>query len=77
MQSREDRAALMASAALEVEAAERIAEKHFDAVYEAAERSGKVADVTGTAEFRAWMDARAATDAAWGQWAQCMDGEAG
>jgi hypothetical protein len=69
MDSREHDLALLESAALRTESLEHMAEKCFDEVYCAAERDGSVAHVTTTPEFRQWMAARAATDAAWGQWA--------
>jgi hypothetical protein len=76
MHSLEKEVALSESEALHLEAAELMAEQRFDAVYDAAEQSGNVDGVTATAEFRAWIAARAATDAAWGRWAECMSAAA-
>lgn len=64
--------ALLETAALSTEAVERTAESRLDAAFEAAEQSGSLASLTGTAEFREWMAARANTDAAWGRWAEIM-----
>lgn len=70
MDSREQDLAMLESAALLTESKEHIAEKCFDAVYDAAERTGTVAHVTATPEFSRWMAARAETDSAWGRWAE-------
>lgn len=72
--SREETLAMLESAALESESNERIAESSFDARYAAAENDGALAHVTTTPEFHEWMAARAQTDAAWGRWAQLVDG---
>jgi len=74
MDFREQDLASLESAALQTESMERIAEKCFDETFDAAERNGSVADVKDTPEFREWMAARAATDAAWGRWAERMHG---
>jgi hypothetical protein len=72
MQYTEHQAALE-SAAMQTESREQVAEQRFDAAYAEAEHRGTVASVTTTAEFGAWMSARAETDAAWGRWAESMD----
>lgn len=51
---------------------ERAAEK-FEATRLRLAAAGKADEVTQTPEFRAWMDARARTDEAWGRWAMAMD----
>lgn len=61
------------SEALSMEQDESQAEGNFRAVREALQRTGKAHEVTGTAEFRQWMQARAETDAAWGRWAMAVD----
>lgn len=60
--------------ALTLEQDESQAEGNFRAVREALQRAGKADEVTRSAEFRQWMEARAATDAAWGRWAMAVDG---
>ncbi len=54
------------AAAEKMQAAEGIAESRFDAVH-------AQPDAVSTEEFRDWMAARHATDAAWGTWSQVMD----
>ena len=61
------------SAALRVEALEREAEQRFDDVRAEALARGDAEHVHKTPELSEWMAARAATDAAWGRWAQVMD----
>jgi hypothetical protein len=61
------------SEALAKEQAESQAEGSFRAMREELERAGKAQDVTHSAEFRHWMQARAETDAAWGRWAMAVD----
>ncbi|TFY99403.1 hypothetical protein EZ313_22925 [Ramlibacter henchirensis] len=65
--------ALVEAAALRIEALEAAAETRFDSMHAAASARGTADDALGTPEFKAWMDARADTDAAWGRWAQVMD----
>ena len=61
------------AAAERIQAAEEIAEARFDAVYMEAEAAGKLEHAPTTEEFRDWMAARHATDAAWGTWSEVMD----
>ncbi|MGE0330499.1 MAG: hypothetical protein AB7P37_07375 [Ramlibacter sp.] len=55
------------------QAAEREAEDRFDAVHARAHAAGEVGAALKTPEFRDWMAARHATDAAWGNWSVVMD----
>jgi hypothetical protein len=55
------------------EAAESQAEQRFHLVREAAEQSGDADRALDTPEFHAWMDARRATDLAWGSWSLLKD----
>ena len=61
------------AAALRVEALEREAEQRFQDVRAEALARGEAEPTHGTPELAAWMAARAATDDAWGRWAQVMD----
>lgn len=61
------------AAALRVEALEREAEKRFDTVRAEALARGEPEQLHQSPELSEWMAARAATDAAWGRWAQVMD----
>ena len=64
----------MAEAAAEREqAAEAAAEKRFDVVHAQAEANAQPEQAQQTQEFREWMAARHATDAAWGAWSIVMD----
>jgi len=72
MQHWDDELASTEAAALRIEGIELDAERRFDGVFLAAEQAGSTEAVTRTPEFQAWMAARAATDAAWGRWAQVM-----
>lgn len=51
------------------QAAESQAEEKFHLVREQAERSGDAGSALRSPEFEQWMDARRATDLAWGSWA--------
>jgi hypothetical protein len=59
------------------QAAEELAEHRFQAVKAEQDAAGKQAEVTHTEEFRSWLAARHATDAAWGAWAMAMDAKPG
>ena len=61
------------AAAQDKQNAEELAQDRFDAVREKALVEGSKQSVTETPEFREWMAARHATDAAWGAWAMAMD----
>lgn len=61
------------AAAEREQAAEAVAESRFDAIHAIAEAKGEADQVVKTAEFRDWMAARGATDAAWGAWSTVMD----
>jgi hypothetical protein len=61
------------AAALRVEALEHEAERRFDSVRAEALARGDAEQVHKAPELSEWMAARAATDAAWGRWAQVMD----
>jgi hypothetical protein len=50
------------------EAAESQAEQQFHIVRAEAEESGDAKRALQTREFEQWMDARRATDLAWGSW---------
>jgi len=50
------------------EAAESQAEQQFHIVLAEAEQAGDKQRALQTPEFRQWMDARQATDLAWGSW---------
>lgn len=65
--------AVAETAAERSEAAEGVAEERFDAVHATAKAAGALEGALKTDEFRAWMAARQATDAAWGTWSQVMD----
>ena len=53
--------------------AEHVAEGKFDAVHATAKAAGELEQAVTTEEFRDWMAARHATDAAWGTWSTVMD----
>ncbi len=61
------------TAAEDTQAAEVRAEQRFDEAHARAQAAGNVAQARDTTEFRDWLAAREATDAAWGQWALVMD----
>lgn len=69
----QDEIAAATAAAEQKQAAEDAAEAKFDAVYVLAEAAGNKEHAPTTGEFRDWMAARRATDAAWGTWAEVMD----
>ena len=50
------------------EAAESQAEQQFHILREQAEQQGAGERALASPEFRRWMDARHATDLAWGSW---------
>ena len=50
------------------EAVESQAEQQFHIVREQAEQSGEADRALRSPEFQRWMDARHATDLAWGSW---------
>lgn len=58
-------------------AAEALAEQRFQAVQAVARASGKPDEALPSPEFKEWMAARHATDAAWGAWAVVMDTKPG
>ena len=58
------------------EAAESQAEQQFHIVLAQAEQSGEADTALESPEFRQWMDARRATDLAWGSWFLLKDAEA-
>jgi hypothetical protein len=71
-----DWAAQVAMAEAEAErqqAAEATAESRFDAVHALAEANAGSDAASKSEEFRDWMAARHATDAAWGAWSTVMD----
>lgn len=61
------------TAAEATQAAEVKAELRFDEAHARAHAAGDVAQARDTTQFRDWLAAREATDAAWGQWAMVMD----
>ena len=61
------------AAAASTQRAEEAAEGRFDAVHAQAEANANTAHAVTTDEFREWMAARHATDAAWGAWSVLMD----
>jgi hypothetical protein len=63
------------AAAQEKQAAEEVAQKHFEAVRARIEGAG-TGEPTETDEFKKWMSARHASDEAWGKWAMAMDAAA-
>lgn len=65
--------AAAAAQAERFEAAESQAEQEFHIVREAAEQAGDAARALQTREFQTWMNARRATDLAWGSWALLKD----
>ena len=50
------------------EAAESEAEQQFHILRAEAEQAGDAQRALESVEFRRWMDARSATDLAWGSW---------
>ena len=76
--SKEWNAAVAAAeaAAEQKQAAEEIAQARFHAVRSEIQAAGR-GDVTETTEFREWIAARHASDAAWGAWAMAMDAKPG
>jgi hypothetical protein len=68
-----DTVAAAEAAAQDKQNAEEIAHSRFDAVRARARAEGKEHHSTDTEEFRQWIAARHATDAAWGAWAMAMD----
>lgn len=69
----EEEVARAATMAERTQAAEAVAESRFDAIHAQAKAAGELANAVKTEEFRAWMDARHATDEAWGAWSVKMD----
>ncbi len=65
--------AVAETAAERTQAAEAVAEGRFDAIHAEAKAAGDLENALKTEEFRAWMAARHATDAAWGAWSAKMD----
>ena len=63
-----DELAAAAAQAERFEAAESQAEQQFHTVRAEAEASGDSQRALQSPEFRQWMDARSATDLAWGSW---------
>ena len=61
------------SAGQQKQSAEEAAYQRFDAVRTELEAAGRAAQVTETPEFHRWMEARRASDEAWGAWAMAMD----
>jgi hypothetical protein len=60
-------------AAQQKQSAEEAAYERFDAARSEMEAAGRAEQVTDSPEFRRWMDARHASDEAWGAWAMVMD----
>lgn len=56
------------------QAAESQAEEKFHIVLAAAEQSGDKQRALESPEFQHWMNARRATDLAWGSWSLLKDG---
>jgi hypothetical protein len=73
--SKEWNAAVAAAeaAAQQRQTAEEAAHERFAALRAEIEAAGRGEQVTETPEFREWMAARHASDAAWGAWAMAMD----
>jgi hypothetical protein len=61
------------SEALLAEQAEARAEDSFRAMRAELERTGDEDQVTQSPELQQWLQARAATDAAWGRWAMAVE----
>jgi hypothetical protein len=59
------------------QAAEALAEERFHVVHAQAERSGDAQRALESPEFHQWMNARRATDLAWGSWSLLKDANAG
>jgi hypothetical protein len=57
------------------EAAESQAEQQFHIVLAEAEQAGDKQRALGSPEFQQWMNARHATDLAWGSWFLLKDAE--
>jgi hypothetical protein len=68
-----EKVAVAEAAAEREQAAEAVAESKFDAVHALAEASADADHAQKSDEFRDWMAARRATDAAWGAWSVVMD----
>lgn len=60
-------------AAQQKQSAEEAAYERFDAARAELEAAGQAAQVTDSPEFQEWMQARHASDEAWGAWAMAMD----
>jgi hypothetical protein len=58
------------------QAAESQAEQKFHHVREQAEEAGDAASALQSEEFHQWMNARHATDLAWGSWSLLKDAKA-
>ena len=67
--------ALASAEAERFEAQEAKAEEKFDAAHAHADAAGEPQQALKTKEFSEWIESRKATDAAWGGWAQLMDGK--
>ena len=65
------------AAAEQRQAAEEAAHVRFDAARNRCQAAGQAEQVTETPEFHAWMQARHASDDAWGAWAMAMDAKPG
>jgi hypothetical protein len=61
------------AAATQTQQAEEAAEDRFDAFRARTQGDQDQDHTVKSEEFRAWMAARHATDAAWGAWSQVMD----
>lgn len=57
------------------QAAETQAEQKFHLVREQAEQAGNGQQALESPEFHQWMNARRATDLAWGSWSLLKDGK--
>lgn len=65
------------AAAEQKQADEEAAHARFHAARERCQAAGQAEQVTETPEFHAWMQARRASDDAWGAWAMAMDAKPG
>jgi hypothetical protein len=65
--------ALAEAEALKAEADEQAAHQRFDSLRAALQPAGKAHEATRHPEFHLWMNAREATDIAWGSWALAME----
>jgi hypothetical protein len=68
-----EKVAVAEAAAEREQIAEAAAERKFDQVLAQAEAQAQPELAKNSDEFREWMAARHATDAAWGAWSQVMD----